>query len=199
VAGERERVLLAGLLAAPQLLGRIPWLREQDFTDRACGSVFATLRREHEHGRPVDVVTLAAVCEPGAEGWAGASPAAVARDLRPDAAVPTAVPFLSRMVLGDAVLRDVERTGTELVQLAQAPAPVGGLGAGLLSAAQDRLDVLRPHAVRWEAATRPQHRTDLTRSSGLDRRPALERATRADRSTTRSMPTVARVRDRDAG
>ncbi|MCW2573183.1 MAG: hypothetical protein JWO88_3241 [Frankiales bacterium] len=201
VTGERERMLLAGLLAAPQLLGRIPWLREEDFTDRACGSVFATLRREHERDRPVDVVTLAAVCEPGVEGWAGASPAAVARDLRPAAAVPTAVPFLSRLVLGDAVLREVERTGTELVQLAQAPAPVGGLGAGPLSVAQDRLEALRPHAVRWEAATRPQHRIDLTRSSGLDRVPALERATGTDRSTTRCMPATAvpRVPDRDAG
>jgi replicative DNA helicase len=186
----RERVLLAGLVAAPQLLGRIPWLRDEDFTDPACGSVYGAIRRVHERGGAVDIVTLPALCDGSQVGWSGQSPAEVARELRPDAAVPTTVPFLSRMVLGDALLRGVERTGRELVALAEAPAGAGGLGSGLLTAAQDRLEALRPFAARWEEATRPAQVIDLTRPSGLERSRVLERSTPLEWSMARERSTV---------
>lgn len=198
----RERVLLAGLVAAPQLLGRIPWLRDEDFTDAACGSVFGTVRRVHEGGGAVDVVTLPALCEAARIGWSDQSPAEVARDLRPDASVPTAVPFLSRMVLGDALLRGVERAGRDLVALAEAPAGAGRLGPGLLTAAQERLEIVRPFATRWEEATRPVRTIDLTRPSGLERSRVLERATLLERSGPWDRSTVPDPRSglsRDAG
>ncbi|MDP3713733.1 MAG: DnaB-like helicase N-terminal domain-containing protein [Mycobacteriales bacterium] len=198
----RERVLLAGLVAAPQLLGRIPWLRDEDFTDPACGSVFEAVRRVHERGGAVDVVTLPALCDGSQRGWSGQSPSEVARALRPDAAVPTTVPFLSRMVLGDALLRGVERAGRELVALAEAPASAGGVGSGLMTAAQTRLEVLRPFATRWEEATRPSRMIDLTRHPGLERTRALERSTPLERSATSDRFMTADLRsglNRDAG
>lgn len=152
----RERELLAGLVAAPQLLGRIPWLAEHDFTDPSCGAVFTTLRRLHETGHPVDVVTLPALCDPSPPRGGSA---ALASGLRPEQAIPTAVPFLARQVLGHAISRDVHRVGEDLVQLAAAPAEAGGLGVALLTAAQGRLESLRPYAVRLENSTRESRRS----------------------------------------
>jgi hypothetical protein len=197
----RERVLLAGLVEAPQLLGRIPWLREEDFADRACGRVYATVRRVHERGGHVDGITLPALCDDGPIGWSGHSALDVARELRPDAAVPTTVPFLSRMVLSDALLERVERTGRELLSIAEAPAAAGGLGAGMLTAAQERLDALRPWGVRWEQALQRHRTLDLTRP-GLDRSRALERSSALERRAPAERSTVPGPwsgLDRDAG
>lgn len=149
----RERELLAGLVAAPQLLGRIAWLAAQDFTDPSCAVVFNSLRRLQEAGHAVDVVTVSAACDPAPPRPGLASPAALAAELRPEQAMPTAVPFLARQVLAHAISRDVHRVGEELVQLAAAPAARGGVGSALLTAARDRLERLRPHAVRLEKAT----------------------------------------------
>jgi replicative DNA helicase len=160
--GDRERVLLAGLVAAPQVLGRVPWLREEDFVDRACGEVFGTLRRLHEFGHPVDVVTLAAACDRLPPAPDRESPAQVVSGLRPEHALPSSVPFLARRVVGLAISRDVRAAGQDLADFAAAPAAAGGLGGALLTTVQRRLDALRPHAVRWENAA-----SDITiRSDG---------------------------------
>jgi replicative DNA helicase len=150
----REQALLTGLVAAPHLLGRIPWLDEAHFADPLVGEVFGTLRRLHEFGHPVDVVTLTAACRvtPGPPDRHG--PADVARELRPQDATPSSVPFLARQVLAHAIIDDVHAVGVDLVRLSQAPAAAGGVGSQLLAAAQDRLDRVRPHLLRWENATR---------------------------------------------
>jgi replicative DNA helicase len=184
----RERDLLAGLVAAPQLLGRIPWLREDDFVDRACGEVFGTLRRLHEFGHPVDVVTLTAACRPVPLAPDRDSPAEVAGSLRPEPALPSSVPVLARRIVGLAICRDVHAAGEDLIRLAAAPAAAGGLGSPLLTAAQHRLDALRPHAVRWHNATRDSTtravgcRTRAGRLLSSDRQPPpAERAPVLDR------------------
>lgn len=174
----RERALLAGLVAAPQLLGRIPWLAEPDFTDPSCAAVFTSLRRLHEAGHPVDVVTLPASCDPALPSAGLESPATLAAGLRPEQAMPTSVPFLARQILGHAISRDVHRVGGDLVQLAAAPAATGGLGGTLLTAAHDRLETLRPYAVRLENATRESRPSIAGRNLAATRTllPASDRA-----------------------
>lgn len=148
-----ERALLEGLVAAPQLFGRIAWLQEAHFSHTASGEVFGTLRRLHEFGHAVDAVTLTAALGVAPSAAGRSSAAALARDLRPQDAIPTSVPFLARHVLARAIVRDVRVVGEDLVRIAEVPAAVGGIGGPLLSAAQDRLDGLRTHALRWENAT----------------------------------------------
>lgn len=160
VAGSaREQVLLAGLVAAPQLLGRLAWLDGTDFRDRACGGLFGTLRRLHEFGHPVDVVTLAAAADPASARPDGLSPASLAASLRPEQAFPTQVPFLARQVLADSVIERARAVGEDLVELTASPGTANSCGTPeQLAAARDRLDSLRPQAVRVENAyadTRP--------------------------------------------
>lgn len=192
VAAGRERGLLGGLVAAPQLLAGISWLHEPDFTDPSFGAVFGTLRRLHDAGRPVDPVTLAAACDPRPVPTGGESPAELVAGLRREEGFPTMVPFLARGVLAQAISRDVHAVGVELVRLAAAPAGEGGLGGALLAAAQSRLETLRAHAVRWESATRDGRGRDALGPANLpsrlrtpEQRPTLSRA--------------AGVRDRHAG
>ncbi|MCW2667317.1 MAG: uncharacterized protein JWN57_2279 [Frankiales bacterium] len=149
----RERALLAGVVSAPAVLGRIPWLREQDFAYGACCEVFRAARRLHEFGHPVDVVTLTAACRPLPQAAGSDGSAELAAGLRPELAFATSVPFLARRVLGNAICREVASAGADLIRYAQAPAGSGGVGEPLLSAARQRLDALQPYAVRWESAT----------------------------------------------
>lgn len=174
----RELRLLAGLVAAPQLLGRLSWLRAEDFTDPACRSLFGTLRRLNEYGRPIDVVTLAAAAEAAPVGPDAEAPAALASSLRPEQTFPTEVPFLARQLLTDAVIEQARGVGEDLVQLATAPAVAGGLGAPMLAAARTRLLSLRPHALRLENAGR-NARPCAGEPSRLSRSPALPAADRA--------------------
>jgi replicative DNA helicase len=182
----REQALVTGLVAAPHLLGRIPWLDEAHFADPMIGEVFGTLRRLHEAGHAVDVVTLTAACRvpPGAAERPG--PADVARELRPRDATPSSVPFLARHVLAHAIIDDVHTVGTDLVRLAQAPAAAGGVGSPLLAAAQNHLDRLRTHALRWENATR----ASATQLIGGGTVP--ERAGRAGHQPPSDMPVLDR-------
>jgi len=148
----RERELLAGLAAAPKLLGRIPWLRESDFSEPSCGVVFGALRRLHEFGHPVDAITLALATSrtepvPGIE-----SPAAVAAALRPEQAFPSAVPFLARQVLERGIVTAAKQVGEDLVGLARGSSAEAGLGAPMLAAATERLEQLRPHHLRLHNA-----------------------------------------------
>jgi replicative DNA helicase len=179
VGAARERALLAGLVVAPHLLGRLAWLDGKDFTDAASGALFGTLRRLHEFGHPVDVVTLAAAADGVPTGSDAQTPADVAVLLRPEQAFPTQVPFLARQVLAHAVIEQARAVGEDLVGLATAPGTAGGLGTPrLLTAARARLDSLRPHALRLERArgdgpARPDAigRLPLTWSSGRVDRP----------------------------
>lgn len=68
-----EREVLAGVVAAPMLLDRIPWLRTEDFTDRGVAEVFDAARRLHSVRRPVDVITLSASITSAGELGAPAS------------------------------------------------------------------------------------------------------------------------------
>lgn len=155
----REQVLLAGLVAAPQLLGRLAWLDGTDFSDRACGELFGTLRRLHEFGHPVDVVTLAAAADPASAGADRLSPASLAASLRPEQVFPTQVPFLARQVLSASVVERARAVGEDLVGCTVSPGTTTSCGTPVsLAVARDRLDSLRPHAVRVENAyadTRP--------------------------------------------
>jgi hypothetical protein len=148
----RERELLAGLVAAPKLLGRIPWLRESDFSDPPCGVVFGALRRLYEFGHPVDAITLA-LATSRTEAVAGVeSPAEVAAALRPEQAFPSAVPFLARQVLERAIVTATRQAGEDLVGLARGSSADAGLGAPMLAAATARLEQLRPHHLRLHNA-----------------------------------------------
>jgi hypothetical protein len=148
----RERELLAGLVAAPKLLGRIPWLRESDFSDPACGVVFGVLRRLHEFGHSVDAITLA-LATSRTERVAGVeSPAEVAAALRPDQAFPSAVPFLARQVLERGIVTAVRQAGEDLVGLARGSVADASPGAQMLTAATARLEQLRPHHLRLHNA-----------------------------------------------
>ena len=148
----RERELLAGLVAAPKLLGRIPWLRESDFSDPACGDVFGALRRLREFGHPVDAITLALATSRTA-GVAGAeSPAEVAAALRPEQAFPSAVPFLARQVLERGIVTAAKQVGEHLVGLASGSSADAGPGAPMLTAATARLEQLRPQHLRLHNA-----------------------------------------------
>jgi hypothetical protein len=174
----REQVLLAGLVAAPQLLGRLAWLDGSDFSEPACGELFGTLRRLHEFGHPVDVVTLAAAAAaaPASASPDGLSPASLATTLRPERAFPTQVPFLARQVLTDSVIERARAVGEDLVGFAASPGTAKSCGTPLLlAAARDRLDSLRLEAVRVENAyadTRP-------RPDGVRLLPATRPLTRA--------------------
>jgi hypothetical protein len=149
----REQMLLAGLVAAPQLLGRLAWLDVTDFSDRACGELFGTLRRLHEFGHPVDVVTLAAAADPVSVSPDGLSPATLAASLRPEQAFPTQVPFLARQVLADSVIAWARAVGEDLLGCTVSPGTTTGCGTPvLLAVARERLDSLRPQAVRVENA-----------------------------------------------
>ena len=182
----REQVLLAGLVAAPQLIGRLPWLDVTDFSDRACGELFGTLRRLHEFGHPVDVVTLAAAADPASARPDGLSPASLAASLRPELAFPTQVPFLARLVLADSVIERARVVGEDLVGWTVSAGTVHCGTPALLAAARDRLDSLRPQAVRVENAY-------------ADTRPPPDGARRlpVTRSLTRTPPAV--CLDRHAG
>lgn len=173
----REQVLLAGLVAAPQLLGRLAWLDGTDFSDPACGELFGTLRRLHEFGHPVDVVTLAAAADPASASPAGLSPASVASSLRPEHAFPTQVPFLARQVLADSVIQRARAVGEDLVGFAASPGTAKSCGTPvLLAAARDRLDSLRPQAVRVESAYADTRRPP----DGARRLPVSRPLTRTD-------------------
>lgn len=183
----REQVLLAGLVAAPQLIGRLAWLDGTDFSDRACGKLFGTLRRLHEFGYSVDVVTLAAAADPAPAGPDGLSPASLAASLRPEHAFPTQVPFLARQVLADSVIERARVVGEDLLECSAFPSTRTTCGTPVsLTVARDRLDSLRPQAVRVENAY-------------ADTRPPTEGARRlpVTRSLTRTPPAV--CLDRHAG
>jgi hypothetical protein len=155
--------VLAGVVAAPVLLDRIPWLRAEDFTDPSVAEVFDAARRLHSVGRPVDVITLSASITAAGDGGApvgAAGPAlggaaAVCAELRPEQALLATVPFLARRMVEDTAVREARATGASLIELAAAPGSAGGLGRPLLDAALSRLDGLRPHAERLEQAQRP--------------------------------------------
>jgi hypothetical protein len=173
----REQVLLAGLVAAPQLLGRLAWLDGTDFSDPACGELFGTLRRLHEFGHPVDVVTLAAAAPPAPASPDGLSPASLASSLRPEHAFPTQVPFLARQVLADSVIERARGVGEDLVGFAASPGTAKSCGTPvLLAAARDRLDSLRPQAVRVESAYADTRRPP----DGARRLPVTRPLTRAN-------------------
>jgi replicative DNA helicase len=162
-----EREVLAGLVAAPALLDRIPWLRAGDFTDPGVAEVFAAARQLHGAGRPVDLIALSAHLAPADERDArtapppsAASPApsaadAVCAELRPEQALLATVPLLARRLVEDAAGREAHAAGQALVTLAAAPGSAGGWGRGVLDAALQRLDGLRPYAERLEQAHRP--------------------------------------------
>jgi replicative DNA helicase len=167
VAQVLEREVLAGLVAAPVLLDRIPWLRAEDFTDPGVAEVFAAVRQLHGAGRPVDLITLSAHLTPAGEvgapppsPWSSVSSppdaaVAVCGELRPEQALLATVPFLARRLVEDAAVREAQAAGEALVSLAAAPGSAGGLGRGVLDAALRRLDGLRPYAARLEQAHRP--------------------------------------------
>lgn len=180
---ELEREVLAGVVAAPALLDRMPWLRQEDFSDPACAEVFRSARQLHGAGRPVDLVTLAASLPPGSpSGAAVDGPAEVCAGLRPDRSFPAAVPFLARRLLEATAVRDARQVGEDLLVLAASPGSVGGLGRPVLEASLVRLDRLRPHAERLEHAHRPApgRTVDLTRR-GASTLPVARRARTTDR------------------
>lgn len=173
-----EREVLAGVVAAPVLLDRIPWLRAEDFTDRGVAEVFDVARRLHSDGQAVDVITLSANITPAGELGAPAtgstpapgSAAAVCAELRPEQAPLASVPYRARRLVEGTAVREAWATGEALIALAATPGSAGGIGRPLLDAALSRLDALRPHAERLEQAQRPLRaraadcsRTDPTR------------------------------------
>ncbi len=174
----RDELVLAGLVAAPQLLDRLRWLHAEDFTDLACAQVFGALRQLHDAGRPVDRVTLLAAVE-----GHGGGVAQVCAALRPERAFPAEVPWLARRLVEDAVVRDAGTVGRELRRLGGNPAGVGGFGGPMLHAAQLQLDALQPRAERLLQARRGQSR------AGPGRMPL---------HVARQPPAPARTRD-DAG
>jgi hypothetical protein len=185
LVGDRvlEREVLAGVVAAPALLDRLPWLRQEDFTDPGCAEVFRVVRQLHGAGRPVDLVTLAASLAPGSPSGAAVDrPAAVCAGLRPDRSFPAAVPFLARRLLEATAVRESRQVGEDLLVLAASPGWVGGLGRPVLEASLVWLDRLRPHAERLEQAHRPAPgRTVELTCRGASRLPVARRARTTDR------------------
>ena len=159
--GPFEREVLAGIVAAPVLFDRIPWLSVDDFTQPEVAAVFDVARRLHGSGRPVDLVTLSAnISSAGPEASGTASSvsggaAAVVAALRPDQVHLATIPFLARRLVEDTAVRQARAVGESLICGAGAPGSTGGLGRPLLVAALNRLDDLRPHAERLEQAHRP--------------------------------------------
>jgi hypothetical protein len=178
-----EREVLAGVVAAPVLLDRMPWLRQEDFTDPGCGEVFRAARQLHGAGRPVDLVTLAATAVPASRSGADLDgPAEVCAGLRPDWSFPAAVPFLARRLLAATAVRESRQVGDDLLVLAASPGSVGGLGRPVLEASLVWLDRLRPHAERLELAYRPAagRAVEVTRR-GVSRLPVARRVPTTDR------------------
>jgi hypothetical protein len=171
-ASGREREVLAGLIAAPVLLERMPWLRAEDFTDPACVEVFRAVRQMHDAGRPVDSVTL--IASLSQRGRSGSAAATLAAQLRPELAFPAATSFLARRLVHTAVLRETRAVGERLCDLATASA--APVGRALLTAALGEMDRLRPLAVRLhESAPAPLRTADRTSRPGyrlLPSRPA---------------------------
>lgn len=171
-AGMFEREVLAGVIAAPVLLDRIPWLTPEDFTQPEVAAVFEVARQLHVACRPVDLVTLSASINASeasrstGSSETGACPAAVLADLRPEQAMLATVPFLARRLVEDTTVRQARAAGESLMAGAGAPGSTGGVGRSLLVAALDRLDDLRPHAERLEQA----HRPAISRAEHLARR-----------------------------
>lgn len=185
-----EREVLAGVVAAPVLLDRIPWLRTEDFTDCGVAEVFDAARRLHGAGRPVDVITLSASITAAGELGAPASAsspahgsaAAVCAELRPEHALLATVPYVARRMVEDSAVREARAAGEALIDLAATPGSAGGLGRPLLDAALSRLDGLRPHAERLEQAQRPLRARGADRlTPDLTRLPAPPPSQPADR------------------
>jgi hypothetical protein len=162
-ANGREREVLAGLIAAPVLLERMPWLRAEDFNVAACAEVFRTVRQMRDAGRPVDAVTLA--CALNQRGRPGSAAATLAAQLRPELAFPASTSFLARRLVHAAVLRDTRAVGERLRNLATAPGvPVG---RPLLTTALSEMDRLRPLTLRLhESAPAPARTADRTSRPG---------------------------------
>jgi hypothetical protein len=142
-----EQELISGVLAAPEVLDQVRWLRPGDFTDPRCGELFGVARQLFDEGRPVDAVTVGVASAPVAdtnERALGAFERGVA------GAGPAAVPFLARRLLASAAVREAQNAGRDLIAIAGAPASVGGIGAVQLYAALDRLEALKPYAERLE-------------------------------------------------
>jgi hypothetical protein len=180
---ELEREVLAGAVAVPALLDRMPWLRQDDFTDPGCAEVFRAVRQLHGAGRPVDLVTLAASLVPAARSGADLDgPAEVCAGLRPGRSFPAAVPFVARRLLEATAVREARQVGEDLLVLAASPGSVGGLGRPVLEASLGWLDRLRPHAERLVQAYRPAagRTVELTRR-GVSRLPVARRVPTTDR------------------
>jgi hypothetical protein len=146
-----EREIVAGVLAAPAVLSEVRWLRAEDFTDPLCGELFGVARRLFEEGRPIDAVTVGIATAPLHEGERRALGAF---DRACPGTGPAAVSFLARRVLVLAIAREAASAGRDLVAMSSAPASVGGIGAVQLHAALDRLEALKPYAVRLEESRR---------------------------------------------
>jgi hypothetical protein len=146
-----EQEVIAGVLAAPTVLGEVRWLLPEDFTDARCGEVFGVAQRLFDEGRPVDSVTVSVASAP-LPGTGLRGPGSFER--LSAGAGPAAVPFLARRLLASAAVREAQNAGRDLIAIAGAPASVGGIGAVQLHAALDRLEALKPYARRLEESHR---------------------------------------------
>jgi replicative DNA helicase len=164
------------LVAAPQLLDRLPWLRAEDFANPACGRVFTAARQLHDEGRRLDFVTVLAAAEADGDGGIGELRAA----LRSDRSFPTEVPWLARRMVEDAVIRDVATVGRELRRLGAAPHLAGGLGRPMLQTAEQQLGTLRPRADRLLQARAGQARPIPSRALRLTAQPSIPLRRRDD-------------------
>ena len=160
-----ERELLAGLIAAPELLSHIRWLQPTDFADPAHGELFTVVRQLHDEGRPIDLVTVAAALPlttptavPGLEPETPAAPPEVVlevcRRLQPHQAFPGMIPWIARQQLEASMLREAGSVGVRLTELAATPVAIGGVGAPVLRQAVRVLDEFGDQSRRLEAATR---------------------------------------------
>lgn len=169
-SGPFESEILAGIVAAPVLLDRMPWLTADDFTRPEVAEVFDAARHLHSAGRPVDLVTLSAALGPGGLGGdiapsAPTGAAAALAELRPEQVHVATVPFLARRLVEDTAVRTARGVGESLVAAAGTPGSAGGVGRPLVAAALSRLDDLRPHAERLEQAQRPSVRGSARRET----------------------------------
>ena len=185
-----ERDLLSAVIAAPVLVERLSWLRAEDFSEPACGDLYAMVAALHQAGQPVDLITLTAALDFAPDGLLGRAARAGADrgqhwgGLDPRLGQPALAGFWARQVMTVSVVRDAHDAGARLCEVATVPAWAGGAGLTMLGQVLGRLDALAERGRRWQ-------RAHIRPSSDLS-------GDRARRGLHRERPSLALVRPSSA-
>ncbi|MDQ1643509.1 MAG: replicative helicase [Actinomycetota bacterium] len=117
-----EALTIGAVLVRPAALREIlPWLRGEDFSVHRYGVWYERLRAMHDSGTPIDSLTV--LTESRRHGELGPRQECALELATLEGAVPISALACSyaRAVLEESLRRQVEQSGSRLLQMAQAP------------------------------------------------------------------------------